>query len=231
MNHNTDVLLIGADEDNMSSLSVSLTSHGYQVTPTLSGREGLRLAAHKNPDVVLLELSPQDLGECRLLRHLRSFSLVPIIVLSVCAGEQEKVTALDMGADDYMIKPVSLAELMARIRCCLRRRAYTCPRRKYKALDLVIDFQEHSIWREGKRVHLTQVEYQLLSLLAQNSGRVLSCRYIMDELWGSHVSGNNPILRVNIANLRRKIEPDPSAPQYLFTEVGIGYWMRENETA
>ncbi len=228
MNSNVDVLLIGENEDILSYLSASLTSHGYQVTMTLQGNEGLRLAATRHPDVVLLDLGPSDLDDCALLKRLRSLSLVPIIVLSACDGEREKVTALDMGADDYMTKPVGLAELMARIRSSLRRSA-RLPRRRYKALDLSIDFQDHSVWREGNRVHLTQVEYQLLSLLAQNSGRVLSCRFIMDELWGSYVSGSNPILRVNVANLRRKIEPDPSAPQYLFTEVGIGYRMRENE--
>ena len=164
-----------------------------------------------------------------VLQKLRSWSDVPVIIISARTKEQEKVSALDLGADDYITKPFGTGELMARIRTSLRHSHAQTPGHVYKALDLEIDFEKRLIRLRGEEVHLTQIEYQLLTLLAENSGRVLTYSYIMNAIWGPYMDNNNQILRVNMANIRRKLEQNPAQPQYVFTEIGVGYRMRENE--
>lgn len=229
MSTKTEILLIEDDKSILSFITASLNGDDYRVTAAYSGSEGLSLAASHCPDVVLLDIGLPDLDGYQVLRKLRGFSRVPVIVLSAHAEEEEKVTALDMGADDYVTKPFGTAELMARIRTSLRHSACFPSGRIYKALDLFIDFDNHTVRLEDKIIHLTQIEYQLLTLLAENSGKVLTYHFIMNEIWGPYTDSNNQILRVNMANIRRKIEHNPAQPQYLFTEVGIGYRMRENE--
>ena len=164
-----------------------------------------------------------------VLQKLRSWSDVPVIIISARTKEQEKVSALDLGADDYITKPFGTGELMARIRTSLRHSHAQAPGHVYKALDLEIDFEKRLIRLRGEEIHLTQIEYQLLTLLAENSGRVLTYSYIMNAIWGPYMDNNNQILRVNMANIRRKLERNPAQPQYVFTEIGVGYRMRENE--
>ena len=224
-------VLIEDDKSISSFITASLDGSGYKVTSALSGKEGLSLAASFCPDVILLDLGLPDVDGLEVLKQLRSWSKVPIIIISARTKEQEKVTALDMGADDYITKPFGTSELMARIRTSIRHSHSNTPDRIYKALDLEINFEKRLIRLAGKEVHLTQIEYQLLTLLAENSGRVLTYSYIMSTIWGPYMDNNNQILRVNMANIRRKIEQNPAQPQYVFTEIGIGYRMLENENS
>ena len=231
MNTKITVLLIEDDKSISGFITTSLESNGYQVTSALSGREGLSLSASLCPDVILLDLGLPDIDGCEILKQLRSWSSVPIIVISARSKEQDKVSALDLGADDYITKPFGTAELMARIRTSLRHRHPVSPDRIYRALDLEINFEKRLIRLAGREIHLTQIEYQLLTLLAENSGRVLTYSYLMNAIWGPYMDSNNQILRVNMANIRRKIEKNPAQPQYVFTEIGIGYRMLENESS
>ena len=231
MNTKIPVLLIEDDKSISGFITTSLESNGYRVTSALSGREGLSLSASLCPDVILLDLGLPDIDGCEILKQLRSWSSVPIIVISARSKEQDKVSALDLGADDYITKPFGTAELMARIRTSLRHRHPVSPDRIYRALDLEINFEKRLIRLAGREIHLTQIEYQLLTLLAENSGRVLTYSYLMNAIWGPYMDSNNQILRVNMANIRRKIEKNPAQPQYVFTEIGIGYRMLENESS
>lgn len=226
----TSILVIDDDETICSYVTDSLSGNGYRITTASSGREGLSLAASLCPDVILLDLGLPDIDGCEVLRRLRSWSQIPVIVISMRTGEPDKVNALDMGADDYLTKPFGVAELMARIRTSLRHSHANTPNRIYKALDLEIDFEKRIIHLGEKEVHLTQNEYQLLALLAENSGCVLTYNFLMNALWGPYKDSNNRILRVNMANIRRKIEDNPAQPKYVFTEIGVGYRMRENES-
>ena len=231
MNTKITVLLIEDDKSISGFITTSLESNGYRVTSALSGREGLSLSASLCPDVILLDLGLPDIDGCEILKQLRSWSSVPIIVISARSKEQDKVSALDLGADDYITKPFGTAELMARIRTSLRHRHPVSPDRIYRALDLEINFEKRLIRLAGREIHLTQIEYQLLTLLAENSGRVLTYSYLMNAIWGPYMDSNNQILRVNMANISRKIEKNPAQPQYVFTEIGIGYRMLENESS
>ena len=231
MNTKITVLLIEDDKSISGFITTSLESNGYRVTSALSGREGLSLSASLCPDVILLDLGLPDIDGCEILKQLRSWSSVPIIVISARSKEQDKVSALDLGADDYITKPFGTAELMARIRTSLRHRHPVSPDRIYRALDLEINFEKRLIRLAGREIHLTQIEYQLLTLLAENSGRVRTYSYLMNAIWGPYMDSNNQILRVNMANIRRKIEKNPAQPQYVFTEIGIGYRMLENESS
>lgn len=229
MNTKISILLIEDDKSICSYITTSLSGNGYRVITALSGREGVSLAASFCPDVILLDLGLPDIDGCDVLRQLRSWSSISVIVISARTKEQDKVTALDLGADDYITKPFGPAELMARIRTSLRHSRTSMPDKVYKAAGLEIYFERRMIYIDGEEVHLTQIEYQLLSLLAENSGRVLTYKFIMNTIWGPYMDSNNQILRVNMANIRRKIEKNPAQPQYVFTEIGIGYRMRENE--
>lgn len=230
MNTKINILLIEDDKSTCSYITASLNGNGYRVITALSGKEGVSLAASFCPDVILLDLGLPDVDGYDVLRQLRSWSNISVIVISARVQEQDKVTALDLGADDYITKPFGPAELMARIRTSLRHSHAAMPNRVYRAAGLEIYFEKRMIYLDGNEVHLTQIEYQLLSLLAENSGRVLTYKFIMNTIWGPYMDGNNQILRVNMANIRRKIEKNPAQPQYVFTEIGIGYRMRENES-
>lgn len=229
MDHKINILLIEDDKSICSFVTTSLSGNGYRVTSVPNGKTGLSLAASLCPDVILLDLGLPDLDGCEVLEKIRSWSHVPVIVLSARTKESEKIQALDLGADDYITKPFGTGELMARIRTCLRHSHNNPTDGIYKALGLEIDFEKRRILLDGQEVHLTQIEYQLLTLLAENSGRVLTYSYIMNAIWGPYIDSNNQILRVNMANIRRKIEKNPARPQYVFTEVSVGYRMRENE--
>lgn len=223
------VLLIEDDKSICRFITTSLEGNGYKVTSAASGKEGLSLAASFCPDVVLLDLGLPDVDGIQVLKQLRSWSNVSVIVISARTKEQEKVEALDLGADDYITKPFGTEELMARIRTCMRHRHTVHPDHIYKALELEINFEKRLVRLAGNEIHLTQIEYQLLTLLAENSGRVLTYSFIMNAIWGPYMDNNNQILRVNMANIRRKIEKNPAQPQYVFTEIGIGYRMLDNE--
>ena len=168
-----------------------------------------------------------------VLKKIREWTVTPIIIISARNDEEEKVRALDGGADDYITKPFGNQELLARIRTALRHRRQPMETSTgipaYKAQELKIDFDKRRVFLEGKEVRLTQIEYKLVSLLAENAGRVITYEAIIRDIWGPHADTNNQILRVNMANIRRKIEKNPAVPKYIFTEVGVGYRMLENE--
>lgn len=228
MNARIRILLIEDNKNTCSYISALLDKNGYTTTTALTGREGLSLAASLCPNLILLDLGLPDMDGFQVLEQLRGWSHVPILIVSACNEEQEKVAALDLGADDYITKPFYPNELTARIRTALRHSRGNAHSQVYKALNLEIDFDKRILRLEGKRVHLTQIEYQLLSLLAENAGRVLTYNTILRRIWGPYAEENNQILRVNMANIRRKIEQNPAQPQYVFTEVGVGYRMLED---
>ena len=229
MNIREKILVIEDEKSIAHFISTILTANGYDAMRASSGAEAMSMISSHCPDLVILDLGLPDMDGLEVLQKLRSWSDVPVIIISARTKEQEKVSALDLGADDYITKPFGTGELMARIRTSLRHSHAQTPGHVYKALDLEIDFEKRLIRLRGEEVHLTQIEYQLLTLLAENSGRVLTYSYIMNAIWGPYMDNNNQILRVNMANIRRKLEQNPAQPQYVFTEIGVGYRMRENE--
>ncbi|SFS01225.1 response regulator [Anaeromicropila populeti] len=234
MNNNFSVLII-EDEKNISNfISKILTSHGYRVITSLSGKEGMYLIASQCPDIILLDLGLPDMDGVDIIRQVRQWSSNPIIVVSARIQENDKVQALDAGADDYITKPFGTSELLARIRTSIRHnnklnKEAPLFKYPYKAMDLYIDFLNHVITLKGEVIHLTPVEYKIVAYLALNSGKVMTHSSIMKEVWGPYVEEDNKILRVNMANIRRKIEINPAEPKYIFTEVGVGYRMLDDE--
>lgn len=226
------VLLIEDEENIRSFIATTLKNQNYKITTASTGTEGLHLCASLCPDIVLLDLGLPDIDGMEVIKRLRDWSAVPVIVISARSYEQEKAKALDLGADDYITKPFGTVELLARIRTSLRHSSQLNSQNGvhsmvYRHGDLMIDYEKHLVTLCGEMIHLTQIEFKLLGLLAMNSGKVLTYSYIMEKIWGPYVDNNNQILRVNMANIRRKIEKNPAAPEYVFTEIGIGYRMAE----
>lgn len=230
----SSILLIEDEENIRSFIATTLKNQNYKITTASSGTEGLHLCASLCPDVVLLDLGLPDIDGMEVIKRLRTWTSTPIIVISARSHEQEKAKALDYGADDYITKPFSTVELLARIRTSLRHSSQMNAGIRqnvpvYRHKELVVDYEKHLVTLSGEMIHLTQIEFKLLSLLAQNSGKVLTYSFIMEKIWGPYVDNNNQILRVNMANIRRKIEKNPAAPEHVFTEIGIGYRMAEGD--
>ena len=186
------------------------------------------------PDRILLDLGLPDMDGCSIIRDVRTWASTPINVISARTAEREKVAALDLGADDYITKPFGTSELLARIRASLRhsKRLLTDSTfyiRPYLHKDLILYFTKRLLTIRGNAVHLTPIEYKIVAYLAQNSGKVITYASSLSNVWGPYADNDNKILRVNMANIRRKIEEDPAQPQYIFTEVGVGYRMAEDE--
>ena len=229
------VLVIEDEKSICDFIGKTLTSHDYKVTTAATGKEGLTILTSLLPDVVLLDLGLPDMDGIDIIRQTREWSSIPIIVISARVQEREKVIALDAGADDYITKPFGTEELMARIRTALRhsnRMAVDTvnSNRPYSAKGLVIDFDKRMVSVDEKEVHLTRVEYKIVSILARHSGKVITYSSLIDQVWGPYADDNNRILRVNMANIRRKIEKNPGEPEYIYTELGIGYRMIEDES-
>ena len=235
MTNRVQILLIEDEKNICNFITTALEPANYKVISAFNATEGLSLATSLCPYVVLLDLGLPDMDGLEVIRHIRSWSQLPIIVLSARTSEEEKVRALDLGADDYITKPFGTSELLDRIRTALRHSSRpTAPSAAssiYHAKQMKIDFDRRLVTVNGKEVHLTQIEYKILTLLAKNSGKVITYDTIMASVWGPYSDGNNRILRVNMANMRRKLENNPAAPEYIFTEVGIGYRMLEDESA
>lgn len=230
-------ILIIEDEKNISNfISKTLSSHGYRVSCASTGHEALSLATSLCPDILLLDLGLPDMDGMEVIQNFRTWSNCPIIVVSARTLEADKVRALDAGADDYLTKPFGTSELMARIRTSLRhsnpwRGSQTALPHHYHAKDLEIDFFKRTITIGGKSVHLTPIEYKIVAFLAQNSGKVMTYSAVMNNVWGPYTEPDNKILRVNMANIRRKLEKNPAEPVYIYTEVGVGYRMADDEDA
>lgn len=234
MTHKLSILLVEDEKNICDFISTSLSAQDYRISTAHTGKEALPIITSQCPDLILLDLGLPDMDGMEIIRQVRTWSSVPIIVLSARTQEQEKVRALDLGADDYLTKPIGTSELLARIRTALRhsnRLNTDSPlyKRPFHAKGLTIDFEKHLVSVDGKDVHLTQIEFKIISLLAQNSGRVMTYNTIISNIWGPYADDDNSILRVNMAHIRRKLEQNPAEPQYVFTEIGIGYRMIEDE--
>lgn len=234
MTHKLSILLVEDEKNICDFISTSLSAQDYRISTAHTGKEALPIITSQCPDLILLDLGLPDMDGMEIIRQVRTWSSVPIIVLSARTQEQEKVRALNLGADDYLTKPIGTSELLARIRTALRhsnRLNTDSPlyKRPFHAKGLTIDFEKHLVSVDGKDVHLTQIEFKIISLLAQNSGRVMTYDTIISNIWGPYADDDNSILRVNMAHIRRKLEQNPAEPQYVFTEIGIGYRMIEDE--
>jgi two-component system KDP operon response regulator KdpE len=209
-------------------LRASLSTHGYEIYEAASGSEALAVVAEHRPDVVFLDLGLPDSDGTAVIRRLREWSTVPVIILSVRDQEKDKIEALDAGADDYLTKPFGIGELMARMRGVLRRAVPTSPGEPViNAGDLQLDFARRVVSQAGNELALTPTEYEILKVLAQSAGKVLTHLQIIRKVWGAGYGENEAhLLRVNISNLRRKIEPDPTRPTFIVTEPGVGYRFR-----
>ena len=234
MTHKLSILLVEDEKNICDFISTSLSAQDYRISTAHTGKEALPIITSQCPDLILLDLGLPDMDGMEIIRQVRTWSSVPIIVLSARTQEQEKVRALDLGADDYLTKPIGTSELLARIRTALRhsnRLNTDSPlyKRPFHAKGLTIDFEKHLVSVDGRDVHLTQIEFKIISLLAQNSGRVMTYDTIISNIWGPYADDDNSILRVYMAHIRRKLEQNPAEPQYVFTEIGIGYRMIEDE--
>ena len=222
------LVLIIEDEPQMRRfLRTSLRAQGYQVVEAATAREGLRQAAGYNPDLILLDLGLPDGDGLAVAKVLRSQRRTPIIVLSARGRDEDKVAALDLGADDYLTKPFGLGELLARLRVARRHaqpEAAAAP--VIEAGTIRIDLDKRQVHRKGAEVHLTPTEYRLLAALAQQAGRVLTHRQLLEEVWGPTYAGQTHYLRVYMAQLRHKLESDPARPELLITEPAVGYRFR-----
>ena len=221
-------IMIIEDEEAISNfISTTLKANTYAPLVARTAREALSMIPSHCPDLVLLDLGLPDMDGIEILKKLREWSSVPVIVVSARGNESDKVEALDLGADDYISKPFGTSELLARIRTALRHsmknNSGVAANDVFKTKGLTIDFDKRQISVDGKDVHLTQIEFKIVSLLAKSAGRVLTYDYIITELWGPYAVKDNQILRVNMANIRRKLEKNPASPEYIFTEVGVGY--------
>lgn len=228
------VLIIEDEKSICDFIAKTLSSSDCKVASAGSGKEGLAILTSSLPDLVLLDLGLPDMDGIDIIKQTREWSSLPIIVISARAQEKEKVAALDAGADDYITKPFGTDELMARIRTAMRHSNkimgdHVNSNRPYSAKGLTIDFGKRLVMVDGKEIHLTRVEYKIVSMLAQNSGKVITYSSLIEQVWGPYADDNNRILRVNMANIRRKLEKSPGEPEYIFTELGVGYRMIEDE--
>ena len=235
MKHCDKIMIVEDDAGIRHYLQSTLSNAGYDTVAVGDGRSALALAASHCPDCVLLDLGLPDMDGIVIIQSIRKWSSVPIIVISARMTEDDKAGALDLGADDYLTKPFGTVELLARIRTALRHtRTLTANDQlantgKFQTGDMLIDYDKHRVYVAGVDAKLTQNEYKLVALLGLHAGKVLTYEYLIKELWGPSARSDNQILRVNMANIRRKIEKNPAQPEYIFTETGIGYRMVEGD--
>ena len=233
---NKCLIVIVEDEYNISSfVSAVLQANGFDTMVARNGAEAIILITSHCPDLVLLDLGLPDMDGQGIIENVRGWSNVPIIVVSARTRERDKVMALESGADDYITKPFGTSELLARIRTALRhvqlREGEQAQRQTgvFHTGDLEVDYDKRRVYVNGEDAHLTQNEYKIVALLSKYSGRVLTYDSIIKHIWGPNAKQGNQILRVNMANIRRKIEPSTAEPRYIMTEMGVGYRMAEGE--
>ena len=231
-------LILFVEDDNAvgNLIATTLETQNYQFHRARNGNQAVMDALSCRPDVMLLDLGLPDIDGIDIIKKIRSWSNMPIIVVSARSDDRDKVAALDAGADDYLTKPFSVDELLARLRVALRRVRYDSQRTGedaaiYKNGGLLINYAAVCAYLDGQELHLTPMEYKLLCLLAKHTGKVLTHNYIISEVWGTHSENSSselPSLRVFMATLRKKLEPDPSHPRYIQTHIGVGYRMLQN---
>ena len=223
------VLVIEDDKSIRNFMKTILEANNYEVIMAVNGAEAYSMITSQCPDVVILDLGLPDMDGMKILKSVREWSGMPILVVSARSHERDKVEALDLGADDYITKPFGTSELLARLRTAIRhaRVSYLTPEGMqtgtFRSGDLVIDYDKHRVYVGEQDAGLTQNEYKIVSLLGKYAGKVLTYDFLIKEIWGPNMKNDNRILRVNMANIRRKIEHNPAQPQYIFTEVGVGF--------
>jgi two-component system, OmpR family, KDP operon response regulator KdpE len=222
----TRVLVIDDEVPILRALKINLTARKYEVSTAADGASGLAAMARERPDVLILDLGLPDMDGTEVIRGVRGWTSTPIIVLSAWGQESQKVAALDAGADDYVTKPFGMDELLARLRAAVRRASPAPDEPVVTTGDLTIDLARKKVTRADSDVRLTPTEWQLLEVLVRNSDRLVTQRKLLQEVWGPGYQTEAGYLRVYVANLRRKLEPDPSAPRHLLTEPGMGYRFR-----
>jgi two-component system, OmpR family, KDP operon response regulator KdpE len=220
------VLVVDDERAIRRFLSASLTAHGYIVFEATTGAEAIQAVITDRPDIVILDLGLPDLSGIEVTARLREWATIPILVLSVRESETDKIAALDAGADDYITKPFSVGELLARLRVALRHAAPQSPEAVFTSDDLTVDLAKRIVTVAGHEISLTPTEYDLLRVLMQHAGQVMTHRQLLREVWGPGYADEAHLLRVNISNLRRKLEPEPARQQYIITEPGVGYRLR-----
>ncbi|SMF93334.1 two-component system, OmpR family, KDP operon response regulator KdpE [Methylomagnum ishizawai] len=226
---NPAIVVIEDDPPIRRFLRTGLSSHGFQVFEADSGKQGLVEAGMRKPDLVILDLGLPDMEGIEVVRALREWSPLPIIVLSARSAEQDKIDALDAGADDYLTKPFGLGELLARIRVALRHLNTGAGYAKdgvFTTGKLKVDLGKRLVYRDGEEVHLTPIQYRLLGVLVKHAGKVLTHHQILKEVWGPNALDNAHYLRIYMSQLRQKLEADPAKPEYFLTESGVGYRLK-----
>ncbi|MEG0132830.1 MAG: response regulator transcription factor [Clostridium sp.] len=222
------VLVVEDDKSISKFIKISMETQGYKCIDASYGSEAVSLVFSMNPDIIILDLGLPDMDGLKVIERIRGNTKAKIIVVSARGNERVKVEALDCGADDYLTKPFSLSELLARVRVALRNGKQNIQDTNNEALTfevkgLKIDFQKHRIFMDGEEIHLTPIEYKVIELMSKYPGRVLTHKFIVNEIWGSGYESETQSLRVFMASIRRKIEKDTANPQYIKTEVGVGY--------
>ncbi len=227
----TTILVADDDPQLLRLVTRNLQFEGYEVLPASDGQQALEQIEAQRPDLVLLDVMMPKLDGFSVCHRVREFSAVPIILVTARGQEQDKIRGLDLGADDYLTKPFSVDELLARVRAVLRRAQFTAIDQAHALWttttigDLIIDYAQHLVRMAGQEVTLTPIEYRLLAYLAQNAGRVVTQDLLLEHVWGAEYVGESHMLQVNINRLRRKLEADPARPRYILTKVGIGYLL------
>jgi two-component system, OmpR family, KDP operon response regulator KdpE len=234
MTESKPLILLVEDEAQMRTfVRLALTAHGYRVLEVATGQEGLQQAAAHTPDLILLDLGLPDIDGLEITQRLREWSIAPIIIISARGQEEQKVGALDAGADDYITKPFGSEELMARIRVALRHsaRSNQDPASSVAtAGDIKVDYAKRLVFVAKREVHLTPIEYKLIVALMRHAGMVLTHKQLLDQVWGPGHAHQMQYLRVYMAQLRQKLEENPAHPKYLVTEPGVGYRLKSRET-
>jgi two-component system KDP operon response regulator KdpE len=224
----TRILAVDDEPQILRALNTNLRARGYEVDLAQTGESALSLAARRHPDLVILDLGLPGIDGVEVIRGLRGWTRVPIIVLSVREREADKVAALDAGADDYVTKPFGMDELLARLRAALRRAAPAEEDAVVVTPDFTVDLTDKRVSRDGDEVRLTPTEWQIVELLVRNPGRLVSQRQLLQEVWGPQYERETNYLRVYLAQIRRKLEPDPARPRYFITEPRMGYRFVES---
>jgi two-component system, OmpR family, KDP operon response regulator KdpE len=219
----TRVLVVDDEPQIVRALRINLRARGYEVDAAPDGRTALDLAARRHPDVIVLDLGLPDMEGAEVIRGLRGWTSVPIIVLTARHASEEKVETLDVGADDYVTKPFGMDELLARLRAAVRRAAPPVESAVVTTEEFTVDLAAKKATRQGKDVRLTPTEWHVLEVLVRNAGRLVSQQQLLREVWGPSYANETGYLRVYLAQLRRKLEADPSRPRHLITEPGMGY--------
>lgn len=223
------VVVIEDDPQMRRFLRTGLGTQGFQVYEAESGQRGLIEAGTRKPDLVILDLGLPDMDGVEVIRTLREWTTMPVIILSARSAEEQKIEALDAGADDYLSKPFGIGELLARIRVALRHATASvdgAPSEVFRSGNLTVDLQKRLVCIDDREIHLTPIQYRLLSVLVRHAGRVMTQRQLLKEVWGPSYTDNAHYLRIYMSQLRRKLEADPTKPEFLLTESGVGYRLK-----